>query len=265
MRREINGTTLGYDMAGSGEAVLFLHAFPLHRAMWEGQVEALRGRARTLTVDFRGFGESDAPPGPYRLEGFADDALRVAEQLGIRRATVVGLSMGGYVAFRLVERAPEFARALVLADTRAEPDAPEAKTRRYALAERVEREGVAAMADFLAGLLGPTSKAERPQVAARVKEIVGAPDQRAVAETLRALGERPDSRPLLPRISVPTLVLVGEEDTLTPPDGARVIAAGVAGARLEIIPNAGHLSNLEAADVFNRELVGFLEGLPKDG
>ncbi|HEV8340725.1 MAG TPA: alpha/beta fold hydrolase [bacterium] len=265
MRREINGTTLGYDLTGSGEAVLFLHAFPLHRAMWEGQVAALRGRARTLTVDFRGFGESDVPPGPYRLEQFADDALGLAEALGIRRATVVGLSLGGYVAFRLVERAPEFARALVLADTRAEPDPPEAKTRRYALAERVEREGMAAMADFVAALLGPTSKAERPEVAARIPRIIGAPDPRAVAETLRALGERPDSRSVLSRITVPTLVLVGEEDTLTPPDGARVIAGGVPGARLEILPRSGHLSNLEAAEAFNRELVTFLEGLPAGG
>lgn len=265
MRREIDGTTFGFDLTGSGDTVLFLHAFPLNRAMWEGQAAALHGRARVLTVDFRGFGESDVPPGPYRLETFADDVLALAAALGIARATVVGLSLGGYVAFRLIERAPAFARALVLADTRAEPDTPEAKTRRYALAERVEREGMAAMADFVAGLLGPTAKAQRPEVAARVSRIIGQPDPRAVAETLRALGERPDSRPLLSRITIPTLVLVGEEDTLTPPDGARVIAAGVPGARLAIIPRSGHLSNLEAAEAFNRELATFLVGVPAEG
>lgn len=262
MRREINGTTLGYDVNGSGETVLFLHAFPLNRTMWETQTGALRGRARVLSVDFRGFGESEVPPGPYRLETFADDVLALAGALGVERATVVGLSMGGYVAFRLVERAPAFARALVLADTKAEPDTPEAKARRYALAERVEREGMAAMVDFVGGLLGSTSKAERPEVAARVQRIIGQPHPRAVAETVRALGERPDSQSLLARISVPTLVLVGEEDTLTPPDSARVIANGVKGARLTVIPRSGHLSNLEAAETFNSELVTFLDALP---
>ncbi len=262
MRREINGTTLGYDLTGTGDAVLFLHAFPLNRTMWEVQTAALRGRARTLTVDFRGFGESAAPPGPYRLETFADDALALARAVGIDHATVVGLSMGGYVAFRLVERAPEFVRALVLADTRAEPDTPEAKARRYALAERVEREGMGAMSDFVGALLGPTSKAERPEVAGRLQRGIGQPDPRAVAETLRALGERPDSRPLLPRIGVPTLVLVGEEDTLTPPDVARSIANGIPGARLAVLPRTGHLSNLESAQEFKQEMIAFLEGLP---
>lgn len=265
MRREINGTTIGYELTGSGETVLFLHAFPLHRAMWEGQTGALRGRVQTLAVDFRGFGESDVPAGPYRLETFADDVLALARALSIERATVVGLSMGGYVAFRLIERAPEFARALVLADTRAEPDAPDAKTRRYALAERVEREGMGALSDFVGALLGPTSKARRPEVSARVQRVIGQPDPRAVAETLRALGERPDSRPLLLRIEVPTLMLVGEEDTLTPPDSARVIAAAVPGARLTVIPGSGHLSNLEAAETFNGELLRFLDGLKAGG
>ncbi|MBI3975877.1 MAG: alpha/beta fold hydrolase [Armatimonadetes bacterium] len=263
MRHTINNVTLGYDLTGSGETVLFLHAFPLNRQMWAPQAEALRGRARVLTVDFRGFGESDAPPGPSRLETFADDALALARALGITRAVVVGLSMGGYVAFRLIERAPEFARALVLADTRAEPDAPEGRTKRLALAERVEREGMAAMADFIGALVGPTAKAHRPEIATRVQEVIGRPEPRAVAETLRALGERPDSRPLLPRIAVPTLVLVGEEDTLTPPDSARAIASGIPGARLTVLSRAGHLSSLESAREFNHEMIGFLEGLAR--
>lgn len=263
MRHTVNGITLGYDLTGSGETVLFLHAFPLTRQMWAPQTEALRGRARILTVDFRGFGESDAPPGPYRLETFVDDVLALARALGIGRAVVVGLSMGGYVAFRLIERSPEFARALVLADTRAEPDTPEGRTKRLALAERVEREGMAAMADFIGGLVGPTAKAHRPEIAARVQEVIGRPEPRAVAETLRALAERPDSRPLLPRIAVPTLVLVGEEDTLTPPDSARVITQGIPGARLTVLPRAGHLSSLESTREFNQEMIGFLEGLAR--
>lgn len=258
MRRTINGVGFGYDLAGSGETVLFLHAFPLNRQMWTAQVRALRGRARTLTVDFRGFGESDVPPGPYTLEMFADDALALARALGVTRAAVVGLSMGGYVAFRLIDRAPEFVRALVLADTRAEPDTPEGRTRRLALAERVEREGMPAMQEFIQGLVGPATRETRQEVVAEVQRIIAHPDPRAVAHTLRALADRPNSRPLLPTITVPTLVLVGEEDTLTPPDSARVIADGIPRARLVVLPRSGHLSNLEAAHPFNQEMVDFL-------
>lgn len=258
MRRTMNGIALGYDLAGSGEAVLFLHAFPLNRQMWAAQVQALHGRARTFAVDFRGSGESNAPPGPYSMETFADDVLTLARALGVTHAAVVGLSMGGYVAFRLIDRAPEFVRALVLADTRAEADSPEGRTRRLALAERVEREGMPAMREFIQGLVGPTTRQTRPEVAAEVERIIARPDPRAVAHTLRALADRPDSRPLLGKITVPTLVLVGEEDTLTPPDRARVIAGGIPRARLVIIPRSGHLSNLEASDAFNREVVNFL-------
>src|SRR3990172_10533465 len=121
MRLATNGITLGYDLAGKGTTVLFLHAFPLNRRMWAAQVEALRAQARPLTVDFRGFGESDPSPAPYGLEALGDDVLALAGKVGITRAIVVGLSVGGYVAFRLIERAPEVVQALVLADTRAEP------------------------------------------------------------------------------------------------------------------------------------------------
>ncbi len=258
VRRTINGIALGYDLAGSGEAVLFLHAFPLTRQMWAAQVRALSARARTLTVDFRGFGESDVPSGPYTLEAFADDVLALARALGVSRAAIVGLSMGGYVAFRLIDRAPEFVRALVLADTRAEPDSPEGRTRRLALAERVEREGMTAMQEFIQGLVGPATRETRPEVVAEVQRIMARPDPRAVAQTLRALADRPDSRPLLSGIAVPTLVLVGEGDTLTPPDSARGIADGIRHARLAVLPGSGHLSNLEARQAFNNELVAFL-------
>src|SRR3972149_5164184 len=181
MRLTTNGITLGYDLAGNGTAVLFLHAFPLNRRMWAAQVEALRAQARPLTVDLRGVGESDPSPAPYGLETLGADVRALAGEggetrgdargdgvrgragkVGITRAIVVGLSVGGYVAFRLIERAPEFVQALVLADTRAEPDTPEGRAGRLMLADRVEREGLAALQQFMQGLLGPTTRASRP-------------------------------------------------------------------------------------------------------
>ncbi|MDQ7849664.1 MAG: alpha/beta fold hydrolase [Armatimonadota bacterium] len=258
MRRVIDGMRLGCDLGGTGPAVLFLHAFPLNRRMWAPQQDALRGQARMLAVDFRGFGESDLSPGPYTLEDLAGDVLGLARSLGVNSAVVVGLSMGGYVAFRLVARAPEFVRALVLADTRAEADTPEGRAGRLALAERAQREGLAALEQLLQGLVGPTTRASRPEVAARLRQIIGDPPAEALAGALRALAGRPDSRPQLPAITAPTLVLVGEEDGLTTPNSARVIAEGIRGARLVLLPRAGHLSNLEAPEAFNRELVAFV-------
>ncbi len=258
MRRVINGMTLGCDLEGTGPAVLLLHAFPLNRRMWAPQQEALRGEARILAVDFRGFGESDLSPGPYSLEDLAEDVLGLAHSLGITSAVVVGLSMGGYVAFRLVERAPEFVRALVLADTRAEADTPEGRAGRLVLAERAQREGLAALEQFLRGLFGPTTRASRPEVVALLRQIIGDPPGEALAGALRALADRPDSRPLLAAITAPTLVLVGEEDGLTTPESAHVIADGIRGARLVVLPQAGHLSNLETPEAFNRELVALV-------
>src|SRR3990172_5053687 len=133
MRLATNGITLGYDLAGKGTTVLFLHAFPLNRRMWAAQVEALRAQARPLTVDFRGFGESDPSPAPYGLETLGDDVRALAGKVGITRAIVVGLSVGGYVAFRLIERPPAFFPPLLLADTRAEPDTPEGRAGRLML------------------------------------------------------------------------------------------------------------------------------------
>jgi len=117
---------------------------------------------------------------------------------------------------------------------------------------------MSALQQFMQGLLSPTARASRPEVVTRLLQIIGTPEPAALAAILRAIADRPDSRPLLPAITVPTLVLVGEEDTLTTPDSARVIAGGVRGARLVVIPQAGHLSNLEAAEIFNRELVAFV-------
>ncbi|MDQ7827392.1 MAG: alpha/beta fold hydrolase [Armatimonadota bacterium] len=258
MRRTVDGVTLGYDLEGSGEPLLFLHGFPLHRGMWRPQVAGLRDRFQVLTVDLRGFGESSVSD-QVTLAQLAADVRALAASLGIARATVIGLSMGGYVAFRLLEQAPTFATRLVLADTRAEPDTEEGRARRLALAARVAQEGCEALRDFVGGLVGPTTRARRPHVVATVEALAATADPRALAATLRALAARPDSRPLLSQITVPTLVLVGEEDSVTPPEVARAMAAAIPNSRLIVLPEAGHLSNLETPEAFTTALHAFLE------
>lgn len=255
----VAGGAVAYDVAGDGPVVLLLHAFPLGRAMWDAQVARLRGTHRVVRFDCRGFG--DSPPGDALLtmERIADDAAALLDHLGLGQVVACGLSMGGYAALALVRRHPSRLRGLVLADTRAGADDAAAREARATLAERALREGTAAVVDAtLPRLLGETTRRERPQVVARVRELGLRNPPRGLANALHGLAARADSTATLREVRVPTLVLCGAEDALTPPAEARALQAGIAGSRLAVLPGAGHLSNLEDPDAFGRALGEFL-------
>ncbi len=236
--------------------MVLLHAFPLNAGMWERQLEAL-GSREVLTPNFPGFG--GRPPGATELDGFARAVIEDMDSAGIDRAVIVGLSMGGYVAFRLHALAPRRLAGLVLADTKATGDDDAARIRRTDQAVKARQEGVAWLAEaLLPALLGKTTMRVRPDVVTAVRAIIATADAEGVARALEAMRGRPDSTTRLADIRVPVLVVVGEEDTLTPVDEARKIVAGVPDGRLEVIPEAGHLANLEAPDRFNEALESFL-------
>lgn len=232
--------------------VVFLHAFPYSPAMWAGQLEVVKGHP-VLSPDILGF-ES--------LESAAAHVLVEMDNLGWQKAVFVGLSMGGYVIFRLWNLEPERFAGMVLADTRATPDTPEGARLRLEQAERIRREGMQFFPEAtLKGHLGATTHARRPELVARVRQAQLEADPSRVARSLEALARRPDSVPLLSSITVPALVLVGEEDTLTPPSDARQMATQIPDSRMLILPEAGHLSNLENPKAFNTALRGFLAEL----
>jgi pimeloyl-ACP methyl ester carboxylesterase len=259
----VGGVRIGYDQDGGGPPVVLIHGFPLNRVMWRQQVAALYRRFTVVAPDLRGFGASDVPTMAMTMDAYATDVLALLDALGHHRFFLGGLSMGGYVAFRIVAAAPARVRGLILADTRAAPDTQEARQRRHAAIARIQREGPEGFVrDFLAPLIGATTRAQRPQVVEAAHQITGTPPAPSLTAALAALAERPDSRPLLPSIAVPTLVIVGDEDTVTPPAESEAIAAAVPGARLATIPAAGHLSNLEAPEPFTRLVQEFLEDLP---
>ena len=255
-----------YDDVGTGQPVVFLHGFPLDRRMWAPQTEALAAQARCIAPDLRGFGETPlatplAPP--LSMEQYADDVAALLDALAVERATVVGLSMGGYVAFALWRRHPERVRALVLADTRAGADTDEVRDRRRALAELARARGSQAVADLqIEGLVGKSTRRDRPEVVRHLHEMLASASVDAIVGALTAMMTRPDSRDLLPTISVPTLVVVGDEDALTPPKEARAMQEAIRGSRLAVIPAAGHVSNFESPDEFNAQLRAFLGALP---
>lgn len=262
MRLVARGVGLGYGTDGTGPPVVLLHAFPLNRAMWGPQVEALRDRFTVITPDLRGFGESDVPDGPLSMDDYAEDVLALLDSLGYRSVILGGCSMGGYVAFRVVALAAGRVRALIIADSRAEPDTDEAREKRQASIAQIEAEGLQRFLDeFTPRLVGPTTRAQRPGILAAVREIIGTPHPRSLTAALAAMAGRPDSRAALGAITVPALVVVGEEDDVTPLASSEAMVAGLPRARLEVISGAGHLSGLEAPEAFNRALREFLLAL----
>jgi 3-oxoadipate enol-lactonase len=262
VRARIAGGEIEYDTRGSGDPVLLLHAFPLGMAMWDTQMEALAARFQVVRFDARGFGGSPAGDGPLTMERIADDAVALLDHLGHSRAAVCGLSMGGYAALALVRRHRDRLRALVLCDTRRGPDSEDQRRQRGELAEKVLREGsAAAAAATLPKLLGSTTHQQRPEVVARAREIIEKNPPRGIANALYGLAGRADSTDTLREVGVPVLVVCGAEDALTPPAESEALQAGIAGSRLEVLPRAGHLSNMEDPPTFNAALERFLTAL----
>jgi pimeloyl-ACP methyl ester carboxylesterase len=262
MKTPIAGTELHYEVRGSGPALLWLHAFPLNLHMWDAQAAALASTHTVVRFDCRGFGES--PPGDALLsmERIADDAATLLDRLGLSQVVVAGCSMGGYAAFATVRRHADRIRALVLQDTRAGADGAEARQNRSLLAQKVLKQGAAAAAEaFLPKLLGETTHRNRPQVVAWVRDTILATPARGIADALAGLAARADSTPTLREIRVPTLIVCGAEDAITPPAESEAMQRAIAGSRLEIIPKAGHLANLEDPAAFNAVLADFLASI----
>ncbi|MBI2887332.1 MAG: alpha/beta fold hydrolase [Chloroflexi bacterium] len=264
MKARVNNIELGYAQQGQGQPVVFLHGFPLNKAMWERQVQALAGRYRAIAVDLRGHGESQVVEGPGSMEAFADDVRGLLDHLGIEQATLVGFSMGGYVAFAFYRTYASRVKALVLADTRPQPDTPEAAEGRRNTAKVVLESGsTAGVVDGMMPRMFTSVTLEgAPAVVERARGIMGSTVPQAVAADLLAMAGRPDSQPTLEQITCPTLVIVGDQDGLTPVADSELMASGIRGAKLVKVAGAAHLSPMEQPDAFTQALLGFLAQLP---
>lgn len=264
MIAQLPGFQIGYDDQGDGQPVVFLHGFPHDRTLWAAQRVALAPHARCIVPDVRGFGHSSTH-GPYSMDQYADDVAALLDYLGLERAVVCGLSMGGYIAMALWRRHPDRVRAFVFCDTRAGADSEEAKGRRDELAAMVKHGGTRVIADAqLTGMVGSTTRERRPEVIAALRAMMGRQSAAGVVGALQALRDRPDSRETLRSISVPSLVIVGEDDVLTPIKEARAIAEALPSAarvRLEIIAGAGHVPCLERPAATTHALSDFLATL----
>jgi len=245
-------------------ALVLLHAFPIGANLWEPQMRAIPKGWRLITPDLRGFGGSTELDSisSASMSDYAEDVVDLLQELGVTRAVIGGCSMGGYATFALLQAHPEMFEGLVLVNTRAGADSPEARANRRNMLAVVDREGASGVArDMMPKLLGNTTRESNSSIEPFVRRLIKQQSPNAIRTAIHRMMHRPDSTPLLARVSVPTLVITGAEDEMIPVDESRRMASAVKGATLVIIPGAGHLSNLEQPEAFNGALNTFLTAL----
>ena len=257
-RKVVRGIEMTYEDVGSGPSVVLLHGYPFNRSMWADQMAELKKHHRVIVPDLRGHGGS-AVSQAASMQTMATDVASLLETLNISRATIGGLSMGGYVALAFYRLFPLRVRSLVLADTRAQADTDEGKQNREQQAEKALREGMEGIADgLLPKLLAPETVTKHPEIVKRLRGMMAETNPEGAAAALRGMAGRQDQTSFLSRIIAPTLILVGSEDAITPVADSQLMHREIGGSRLKIIEGAGHVSNLERPEEFNAALVKFL-------
>lgn len=254
------------EVSGAGPPILFVHGFPLDHTMWHAQAAAFSPTHRVILPDLRGFGASETVSGTLSMDRFADDLHALLEALSIvEPVTLCGLSMGGYIAWRFVDKYPARLRSLILCDTRAAADTPANAHNRLAMAERILNVGPEPATAMLPNLISTRTARQRPEILETLRETILSTSPEGIAAALRGMANRPDSTDLLPRIAVPTLLLVGADDRITPPDEMRQIAEAIPDAEFAEIPESGHMAPLENPTAVNAAIRRFLDQHPPAG
>lgn len=246
---------------GEGTAVVFAHGFPFDRTMWNASAELISGSARVILPDLRGFGESET-----RFDGektaemtdYADDIAELLDSMRISRAVFCGLSMGGYIAMAFAAKYPEKLAGLILCDTKTAADTPEAARKRKNLAETIHNTGTEPLLNGIGDLLAPNTLENKPETVAFVREMIRRQRPAGIAQAALAMANRPDTTGFLGKITVPVLVIAGENDRLSPPESMRKIAESIPNGSFFTIPNAGHLAPLEQPERFAETVCGWM-------
>jgi pimeloyl-ACP methyl ester carboxylesterase len=258
----LNGTSLSYEEKGAGPALVLVHGFPLDARVWSAQVSELSSRCRVITPDLRGFGKSTAA-GPFTMESAADDLHALLAHVKALPCVLGGLSMGGYIALAYIKKYPTDLRGLALIDTKAEADTPQGKEGRQKMIELARAKGSEAVGEqMMPKMLGPDTVEHRPQVARELRAIMNACPPKTIEYALAAMRDRADHTCNLPSISVPTLIIVGDADAITPPSVAESMNQQIPRSQLSVVRGAGHMAIMEQPAQVNQALRQFMDSLP---
>lgn len=261
----VNNFQLSYDDVGEGSVpVIFLHGFPFDKTMWYDQLDFLKFSYRLISCDIRGFGKSTDEESTLSIDLFTDDLIKFMDKLGIDKAIICGLSMGGYIALNAIKRFPNRFDALILCDTQCIADTTEVKEKRYKTIDEIEGGGVTNFNEgFIESVFHKDSITNNKELVGQVRSVVFANSEHIIKQGLVALAERSETCSILNEISVPTLIICGREDEVTPLAQSESMNEAINDSELRVIDHAGHLSNLEQPHEFNQHLSDFLTGITK--
>ncbi|MES2619077.1 MAG: alpha/beta fold hydrolase [Bacteroidota bacterium] len=256
----INQLSISYnDFGSTGKPVLlFIHGFPLNKGMWSHQLESLSDDFRVIAYDIRGFGQSEGGDTDFSMNLFASDLIAFMDALHLEKVIVCGMSMGGYIALNAINRFPDRFEGLVLCDTQSISDTPEISMGRFKKIEKIQQQGLAQYAsESIRQLFTAESFIFIAESVAAVNYMILNTAEQTIYKTLRALSSRYDMTNTLSQIAVPVLIMVGKEDSITPPESSWHMYQQLKDARVEIIPCAGHMANMENVEMFNEQLRQF--------
>ena len=259
----VNNFDLSYDDLGEGVVpIIFLHGFPFSKSMWQTQLDFLKSSNRVIACDIRGFGNSKDEESVMSMDLFGDDLIQFMDRLNIDKAVVCGLSMGGYIALNVCKRYAERLEALILCDTQCIADSPEGKAKRYKLIDEIALNGTENFTEgFIKNVFHKDSLTGKKEVVEELRKVIVSNSKHVITTGLKALAERSETCSVLNKITVPTLIICGREDKVTTLAQSEFMNQNIEGSILRIIDDAGHVSNLEQADEFNKHLQDFLKKL----
>lgn len=262
----VNGVTLCYDDFGEGTMpIIFIHGFPLNKSSWQPQMEFLKKNHRVIAYDIRGFGNSTVGKEKQSISLFADDLVKLMDALEIKKAIVCGLSMGGYILLNALNRYPEKFEVIILSDTQCIADTPVGKEKRYKTIQQINEDGLNNFVEaFLKNIFCEESLTDKKEVVEKIQNIILSTQPEIITGTLNALAQREEMCSSLDKISVPTLIICGKEDKVTPLAQSDFMLSKIKNSILHTIEKAGHLSNLEQPNEFIKQVENFISDLVKD-
>lgn len=259
----VNNFKLFYNDVGAGSLpVIFLHGFPFDKTMWDAQLDFLKSSFRLIACDIRGFGNSKDEESALSIDLYGDDLIMFMDKLNIEKAIVCGLSMGGYIALNVINRFPTRFEAVILCDTQCNADSFEAKEKRYRIINEIEDDGANKFNEgFIKKVFHKNSITNKREIVGQLRQVVFSNSPQIICHGLAALANRSETCSMLSEITIPTLIICGREDEVTPLVQSEFMHKNINGSIMHVIDNAGHVSNLEQPHEFNKHLYDFLTSL----